>query len=415
MAKRGPNRRKRAPKLLFTENRGIGWHVSFRDPSTGSPTRHRFGLVSRGDEAAARIEYHKWLGEYLAHGAPKPTGRKVTPLPPPTEVVTLPTEAVQGSLLVVASDLLSSLQARVRSDDGPRRRGSIAAPVFSDRRRHVRDFLEFLNSTHGRGAVASMRLHDLSMADVEGFNRWAAQQGYSDSQVSKRMQMVKAIIDRAGRPEHGGQVLSWNWDSREAFHGKATEARTLPSSSQLEAVLAECSARERAMVWMAIGLGFGQRDLAAVRVGQIDRQGYDLRRGKTGIERYGETPPYVWACISRYMEEAQRPAGELLFVTKRGQPLVHGRSDSVTQWWTRLRGRLGDETKTLGGFYVLRHLGATELGSRPGCSLGQIRRWLGHGASSNMADVYMRPVAPEQREVVEWVRSTLERSDVAER
>ena len=377
-----------------------------------SPTRHSFGLVKREDEPAARIEYHKWLGEYLENGAPKPAGRKATPLPPPAEVVTVPAEAVQGSLLVVASDLLSSLQARVRTDDGPRRRGSIARPVFSDRRRHVRDFLEFLNSTHGSGAVASMRLRDLTMADVEGFNQWAAQQGYSDSQVSKWMQMVKATIDRAGRPEHGGQVLAWNWDSRETFHGKATEARTLPSKAQLEAVLAECSARDRAMVWMAIGLGFGQRDLAAVRVGQVDRQGYDLRRGNTGIERYGETPPYVWACISRYLEAVQRPAGELLFVTKRGQPLVHGRSDSVTQWWAKLRGRLGFDAKTLGGFYVLRHLGATELGSRPGCSLGQIRRWLGHGASSNMADVYMRPVAPEQRDVVEWVRCTLERSHV---
>lgn len=407
MAKRGPNQRKRAPKLLFTENRGIGWHVSFRDPSTGSPTRHRFGLVKREDEAVARIEYHKWLGQYLEHGAPKAAGRKVAPLPPPAEVVTVPTEAVQGSLLVVASDLLSSLQARVRTDDGPRRRGSIARPVFSDRRRHVRDFLEFLNSTHGSGAVASMQLRDLTMADVEGFNQWAAQQGYSDSQVSKRMQMVKAIIDRAGRPEHGGQVLAWNWDSRESFHGRATEARTLPTKAQLEAVLAGCSARERAMVWMAIGLGFGQRDLSAVRVGQIDQQDYDLRRGKTGIERYGETPPYVWACISRYLDEVHRPVGELLFATKRGQPLVHGRSDSVTQWWTKLRERLGVDAKTLGGFYVLRHLGATELGSRPGCSLGQIRRWLGHGASSNMADVYMRPVAPEHREVVEWVRRTL--------
>lgn len=411
MAKCGPNQRKRAPKLSFTETQGIGWHVSFRDPATGSPTRHRFRLKKREDEAAARIEYHKWLGDYLEHGAPKPVGRKTTHLPPPSEVLSVPAQTVPGSLLMVASDLLSSLQARVRTDDGPRRRGSIARPVFSDRRRHARDFLAFLNTTHGQGTVASMRVRDLTMADVEGFNQWAAQQGYSDSQVSKRMQMVKAIIDRAGRPEHGSQVLTWNWDSRESFHGKATEARTLPSKAQLKAVLAACSTRERAMVWMAIGLGFGQRDLAAVRVGQIDEQGYDLRRGKTGIERYGDTPPYIWACISRYLEEVDRPYGELLFVTKRGQPVVHGRSDSVTQWWTRLRGRLGFDAKTLGGFYVLRHLGATELGSRPGCSLGDIRRWLGHGASSNMADVYMRPVAPEQREVVEWVRATLECSD----
>ena len=72
-----------------------------------------------------------------------------------------------------------------------------------------------------------------------------------------------------------------------------------------------------------------------------------------------------------------------------------------------LRLALGSKGKGLSGFYVLRHLGATEFGSRPGCSLSDIRRWLGHAASSSMADVYMRPVAPEHRDVVEWVRARL--------
>ena len=44
MSKRVPNKRKRVPKLSFTETEGIGWHVSFRDPKTGSPTRHRFWI-----------------------------------------------------------------------------------------------------------------------------------------------------------------------------------------------------------------------------------------------------------------------------------------------------------------------------------------------------------------------------------
>jgi len=164
---------------------------------------------------------------------------------------------------------------------------------------------------------------------------------------------------------------------------------------------------------MGMGLGFGQRDLAAIRVGHIDEESYDLRRGKTGIERYGDTPPHVWACIEQYLQSDPRPSGQLLFLTRRGEPLVHGRSDSVTQWWTKLRKKLGYDAKTLGGFYTLRHLGATEFGSRPGCSISEMRRWLGHGASSSMADVYMRPVAPENREVIEWARATLASTDTS--
>ena len=158
---------------------------------------------------------------------------------------------------------------------------------------------------------------------------------------------------------------------------------------------------------MGLGLGFGQGDLAAVRAGQIDAKSYDLRRGKTGLERYGETPPGVWKAISEYLKEQPRNTGELLFVTGMGQPLSHGNTDSVHLWWRRLRISMGELGKSLGGFYVLRHLGATEFGSRPGCSIGGIRRWLGHAASSAVADVYMRPVSPEHRLVVEWVRRQL--------
>ena len=56
---------------------------------------------------------------------------------------------------------------------------------------------------------------------------------------------------------------------------------------------------------------------------------------------------------------------------------------------------------------MLRHLGATEFGSRLGCWIVAMKRWLGHSASSKMADPYMKPVSPEDREVVEWVRKRL--------
>jgi hypothetical protein len=96
-----------------------------------------------------------------------------------------------------------------------------------------------------------------------------------------------------------------------------------------------------------------------------------------------------------------------MFVTENGKPVSHGNTDAIHLWWRRLRIAMKKLGKTLGGFYVLRHLGATEFGSRPGCSIGDMRRWLGHAASSAVADVYMRPVAPEHRPVIEWVRNEL--------
>src|SRR4029079_2139781 len=115
----------------------------------------------------------------------------------------------------------------------------------------------------------------------------------------------------------------------------------------------------------------------------------------TGVERYGDVPRLVWRTLQDDLGKTPRAKGELLFVTKQGEPLVHGTTDSVVQWWDEVRKSLKDVGKGLNGYYSLRHLGATEFGSRPGCSISDMRRWLGHSASSQVADRYMKPVAPE--------------------
>ena len=320
----------------------------------------------------------------------------------------MPVEIVFGSLVHITSGFLKYEEGRVGDGEQVRRRGTITRKTYEARKQFAQEFLQFLNSRHGHGAVGRMRLADLPMEDVEAYNRLLVEAGYSSSQVTKRLQVVRGIIERAGRPEHDRQLLPWNWESRDVIHGKPSKQRRLPTVAQLELVLRECDRARTAMVWMAIGCGFGQRDLAEVRVGQFDKDGYDLRRGKTGIERWGETPKMVWQALEAYLRETERPDGGLLFVTRKGMPLVHGRTDSIVMWWTKLRKKLGEAGEGLGGFYTLRHLGATEFGSRPGCSIGAMKRWLGHSASSDIADVYMKPVSPETREVVEWVRQALE-------
>lgn len=404
-------RKKRVPKLQFTNYRNLGWHVQYRDPKTGKPRRHRFGMLSRED---ADKEYYEWLAAHMRGETPSPKPRRTRhKLPdllaaPKARPQVVSTEVVSGSLLHIVSGFLTFEESRISDDDDDRREGTITKKTYSARKQFAQEFLKSLNSRHGQGTVGRMQLADLSMEDVEAYNQVLVTAGYSSSQVRKRMQVVKAIIDRAGRPEHGRQLLPWNWDSRDVVHGKPAKRRKLPTLTQLKLVLKECDTQRMAMVWMATGCGFGQRDLAAVRVGQFDKLGYDLRRGKTGIERYGETPKMVWMTLQKHLKEAKRRDGELVFLTQRAMPLVHGDSDSVVLWWTRLRKELGKDGKGLGGFYTLRHLGATEFGSRPGCSIGAMKRWLGHSASSQVADVYMKPVSPESRPAIEWVRHALQ-------
>lgn len=402
-------RKRRIPALRFTKTRGIGWHVSFRDAETGMPRKHRFGMLNR---EAAEQAYHDWVSAHLRGQTPtlKPKRRKKLDLQaldgkPREKGVSA--KILQGSLLHIVSGLLRFEESRIRAPGEARRAGSITKTVCDQRKAYAQEILQFINTRHGQGAVGRMLLSDLSMADVEAYNKAIVDAGYSASQVTKRLQFVKAAIDRAGRPEHDGQVLSWNWSSRDVIHGKPAKKRRLPTLPQLKTVLRECGPRETALIWMAIGCGFGQRDLAAIRVGQMDKKSYDLRRGKTGIERYGDTPPMVWNVVQAYLTRTKRSPGDLMFITAKGMPIVHEHADAVHQWWSKLVKRLGDECKGMGGFYTLRHLGATELGSRDGCSIGAMKRWLGHSASSDMADVYMKPVSPESRPVIEWVRAAL--------
>lgn len=409
-------RKNRVPQLKYTEARNIGWHVSFRDPTTGTPRRHRFGMVSREE---AEADYHQWVAPHLRGetptSKPKRSRRKLdqqiaTPKPKSSGVAA---EFVAGSLVHVTSGFLNYEESRVGAEDGVHRQGTITRKTFESRKQFTQEFLQFMNSRYGQGAVGRMMLADLSMQDVEAFNRLLVTANYSSSQVNKRMRLLKAIIDRAGRPEHGTQLLAWNWGSRDVSHGKPAEQRKLLTLTQLKLVLQHCDAQRRAMVWMAIGCGFGQRDLAQVRVEQFDKKSYDLRRSKTGIERYGETPPMVWRAIQDYLRESGRTGNKLMFITENGMPLVHGNCDSVGLWWTRLRTKLGDDCEGMGGFYTLRHLGATEFGSRAGCSIGEMKRWLGHSASSQVADVYMKPVSPEDRPIIEWVQKCLKSGKAA--
>lgn len=403
MAVPSKSRKKRIPKLSFTVIQRIGWHVSYRDPTTGMPRKHPFGLPERSDEERAKPLYHAWVAKHLGLD----TGLSTNDPRLPVQKKTFGPTPLAGSLIEVGSSLIESERARIRKDGEARRRGTIDPRVFVDRSKHIQDFLRFLNERHGPGAVSKFRLADLKMEDVEAYNRRVVKDGYSASQVRKRVQIVRAIIDRAGRPEHGLQTLSWNWNSRDQAHGKPATERIIPTKKQVIRLLKACDDRGQLWIWLGIGLGFGPRDLAAVRVGQITKDAYDLRRAKTGVERYGVTPPLIGSLVSAYQKTANRQAGQILFTTRNGEPLVHGRTDNVTLWWTKLREAIGENKDTVSGFYTFRHLGATEFGSRPGTSIGEVKRWLGHTASSNVADLYMRPVKPEYREVVEWVRKTL--------
>ena len=179
------HRQRRIPKLRFTKLRGTGWHVSYRDPATGMPRRERFGQIDRSE---AEAKYHTWLIEHL--GVNHAESRRVSVSTVPSTDGLAPVaiaQLVPGNLLSVATQILKLDEARTRKPGEPRARGTIDPLVAGDRKTQLNDFFDFMHRKHGRGALARMRLDDLTMADVAEFNREIVAKGYSASQVAKRV------------------------------------------------------------------------------------------------------------------------------------------------------------------------------------------------------------------------------------
>ena len=158
--------KKRIPQLSYTDNRGIGFYVSYRDPTTGSPRKHRFGMIPR---EKAVLAYNEWVGAHLLGKTPRPKPLRVADFATDAKAVDVP--IVDGSLLHVVSGLLTYDESRLRKDGEPKSKGTIGRIQFTSRRDLSRDFLAYLNERHGAGAVGRMKLADLKMEDVEGYNR----------------------------------------------------------------------------------------------------------------------------------------------------------------------------------------------------------------------------------------------------
>jgi len=242
------HRKKRKPKLSYSKKRGLGYHVSYRDPITNVPKKKRFGMIP---EAEAEIAYHEWLARHLKEDEPtpiekgrKPKSKRATS-PAASEAATK-AKVVPGSLLEVAGGLISYWQSIARKPGKSGSKGTIAAKTCGDRKKHILDFLKHLNSNHGRGAVGKIKLQKLEMVDVENYNRSLVLAGYSESQVSKRLWAIKKLIDRSGRLEYGYQQLHWNWSSMDRLHGESTEPRRFPSLAQLKKLISACDVRGKA-------------------------------------------------------------------------------------------------------------------------------------------------------------------------
>lgn len=409
--------RRRIPKLSPQPEKATGrYYTSYRNKD-GQPRRKRF---TRDHDESLRL-YEAWVRDYIGQSENS-------------------NEPVDGtSWPGLATQFLHREQQRVRLDDISRPRGTISMQEYENIERMHKIMVDWARRRWGHEKVAQTPLDLLvQQSDYEDLLLWLAKdEGYSDSRLRKFRFRFWELVRFARRKEFGVH-LSFDKDDVRRYEGaiRRNDSRDvwLPTKPQMITLLRQADLRERTWIWMAIGLGFGNQDIARSKPCHFDKEGYDLRRGKTGIQRYGKMWPQVWAHIEKYLKEAPRPSDELLFVTRNGLPLTYARNktpeeiangtrthgpkaigvvygNSLYQSWKRLLKKSGLHGTWEGGFYRLRSLGATVFAHRRDVGILDVRTFLGH-ADSKMSERYMKPLRPEIKEVVEWLRECLDSDDL---
>ncbi|MBP7937540.1 MAG: site-specific integrase [Phycisphaerae bacterium] len=417
----------RIPKLSEKPEPGKGvFYSTYR--AEGKSLRKRF---TRDREESFRM-YLCWLADrYGIRSAETRNGRGSGPPQPRTptlgEIVHAHAEGLRG--LVIKYGIAVH-------------RGTITRRVYEDNCAQAHDILDWCGRRFGdqlavRPFAELMNANDYNqmMADFTRGEWQPNRSALGPSQLNKRRQRFWNLIKFARQSGMDVRLTFGPDDVRQFGGNDIRRNRELPTVADLVKLLESADDKMRLWMWMALGLGFGNDDLARCCPKNFDLEGYDMSRWKTGNQfaRNGTMPRRVHALLQNYLQANPRQPNELLFATRRGRPLVsitekppeqilkqkksspdktplsYTRSDSIQQAFFKLQKKSG--VTIAGGFYTLRVIAATAFAARPGVSLAEVKAFLGHG-KSDAADRYMRPLTPQTRPLVEWVNRLLDTDDI---
>ena len=150
--------------------------------------------------------------------------------------------------------------------------------------------------------------------------------------------------------------------------------------------------REQAWILLGLNCGYGNSDLSRLRVSDVQGEWLDVPRGKTGEDRKAWLFPESRKLLTHFA--AERPADELLFLTKDGLPLVSndGKRDAVASSFKKLKASCGCVRHGV-GFYALRHVFETVAGETS--DQVAVNYVMGHSDNS-MAAIYREGISNER-------------------
>jgi len=188
--------------------------------------------------------------------------------------------------------------------------------------------------------------------------------GVNPKTLEGRITRVRAIFNYADKNGLLERPLSRIWGtefakpSRKALKIVRRENPKSLSAGEIWQLLNVAGAQISAMLWLGINCGFGNTDVARLKLSNLNLEGgwLNLHRSKTGTDRRCPLWPETIAALKAAIKARQTPKrpedSELVFVTKYGQGWG---SSSLSSEIEKLREKAGIKGKGK-GFYALRHM-----------------------------------------------------------
>ena len=244
--------------------------------------------------------------------------------------------------------------------------GDISPSYFEKLRINIGDLVTFLGPDRPLASLFEANLTDYRNHTLSLPISFATKKTISISTAKSRLDTIKmaikwgyreALIDRMPRNLGGFSRVKLPPPKVEIF-----------SRKEIKALYMTADDRMRTWILMALNCGFGQADLADLRVGEIDLKERRIHRNrtKTGVETRFVLWPLTMAMLQKTGDLDGEPDARV-FRSKNGRPLVHERivddklkkTDSVRSAFSRLTKKLGINGGR--GFYTLRKTAASEI------------------------------------------------------
>jgi integrase len=258
-------------------------------------------------------------------------------------------------------------------------------------------------------AILTLTTEDFERLRVNIANQWGA------TRLGNEVQRVRSVFkyayetDLIDRPVKFGPGFK-KPTLKTLRKERAAKGPRMFEAKDIRAMHAAADGQLRAMILLGVNVGFGNEDVATLRIDGLDLESGWVRhpRPKTGIERKAKLWPETIQALQHVLDNRKEPAQEharLVFITKYGKPWANGSyGTALTHEMDKLLRALKLKRPGM-SFYTLRHVFAT-IGA-DACDQVAVNQVMGH-ADASVVGMYRERIADERLvAVAEHVRRWL--------